>query len=134
MGSEVNEIETVAPAGKGYLELGEMDSGPKRKTGIGLSELTMRRVDRLRAVLGMSRTRIVEHLLTHGGLAEAEERWKDGIARFNRLAHAAETDHGTWQEYADWYADAFSSKTFPPDIEALESLARNAGSVAPGRR
>jgi hypothetical protein len=122
----VNETDTAV--------LADMDSGPKRKTGIGLADLTMQRVDRLRAVLGMSRTRIVEYLLTHGGLPEAETRWADGITRFNRLAHAADTDNGTWQEYADWYAMAFSSKTFPPDIEALEALARDAGAVAPGRR
>lgn len=102
-------------------------SGPKRQTGVGLSAETMQRIDRLRAVFGASRTRVIEDLII-GQLETAEKQHAAEIARFNRLAHAAETDNGTWQEYADWYAAAFSSKTFPPDIAELE---RRAGVSAP---
>lgn len=103
---------------------GAVTAGPKRQTGVGLSELTMQRVDRLRAVQGASRTRVIEDLMVTHALNAAELAYENEIKRFNRLAAR---DGVSWQEYADWYAATFSSKTFPPGIAELEERAAAAG-------
>lgn len=91
------------------------------QSGIGLSEETMARVDRLRACYGKSRSWVIEQVLTNGeGLAATESLKRAEIKRFNALAAK---DGVSWQEYAQWYAAQYSRMTYPPTVDELERLA-----------
>jgi len=91
------------------------------QTGIGLTEDTMRRVDRLRACFGKSRAWVVERALTDsGGLDGLEDTCAEEIAQFAKLAARQGM---TWQEYARWYAETFHRKTNPPTLDNIESEA-----------
>lgn len=89
-------------------------SGPTIQTGIGLSEKNLLRLDRLRAVYGHSRSKLINEALSSGGLIRLELDRKDDIARFDDLARAAGL---TWEEGARVYAERYGRMTWPPTID-----------------
>jgi hypothetical protein len=94
-----------------------MSDGPVEMTGIGVTPTVMRRLDRLRAVFGKSRSWVVEYVLTHGGLDGVEEAEAGQVQAFNALA----TKNGhSWEDYAFWYSATFSSRTYPPRVADIE--------------
>lgn len=87
--------------------------------GLGLPLDVMARLERLRAVLGEPRSRVVERGLTGQGLTALETEHHQGCVRFIQLADRAGLP---WTEYARRYALAFSNRTYPPNIDELETL------------
>jgi hypothetical protein len=87
--------------------------------GLGLSPDVMARLERMRAVLGEPRSRVVERALAGQGLMALEDEHPEGCHRFVQLAYRAGL---TWQEYAGRYATRFANRTYPPNIDELEML------------
>lgn len=86
--------------------------------GIGLDEELLARLDRLRACLGVSRSKVAE-LALHQSIARLERREEEGLRRFEVIARNAGMN---WMEYAQDYAERYSRKTYPPTLEELEKL------------
>lgn len=91
---------------------------PIVQTGVGFERETLRRLDRLRAVYGRSRSHLLERLVSEA-LASWETEVSDDLERFARLAAGAGM---TLAEYTDAYVKAFGAKTFPPTVEQLEEM------------
>ena len=121
MRDEVKKMLESVKSAPGASHRERAGTGGLRQTGIGFREDVLHRLDRLRACAGgISRTKIVEFVVLGHGLEATEAQFETEIKTFNRLA----ADEGiTWQDYADWYAATFPSKTFPPGIDALCALA-----------
>jgi hypothetical protein len=99
------------------------DRGRVMQTGIGLAASTMARLDRLRActgdgALGRSRSKVVEDALLSGGLDGLETVYAARVRRFNALARRAGQSP---EEYALNYGETYSTRTYPPSVDALEA-------------
>ena len=84
--------------------------------GVGLDMMTVARLDRLRACLGVGRSRVAERSLA-SALDDMEARYASEVERFNRLATRAGQN---WDDYARWYAREYAKKTYPPTVVDLE--------------
>ena len=89
---------------------------PIQYTSVGLSRLTLDRVDRLRMCLGRSRSHVIEILLTGGGLDTVEEQYAESVEAVRRLA---ERRGQSWGQLVDDYVTEYSGKTYPPTVAQL---------------
>lgn len=128
------ETRIVNNPDPGYLPLvggataGEQSNAPAAAPMVTMSlmmePLLLARLDRLRACLGDSRSRVAEDVILAGPIHVVEAREAARVARFDQLAADAGMQ---WWEYAAAYARAFSRQTYPPSVDLL------AGSTAAAR-
>lgn len=87
--------------------------------GVGVNEHVLARLDRLRACLGESRSRVLERALVAGGLPGLEREFSSEVARFSALAEQIGV---SWEEFAQAYSVIYARQTYPPKVAELEKL------------
>lgn len=100
-----------------------------RQFGVGVDEATFARVERLRACMGESRSRVIDMALTRGGLDSLEKQYARRTETFNMLARRAGQ---TWEEFALAYGREYSHQTYPPTVEKLERELDGRGEAGAG--
>ncbi len=81
---------------------------------------TVRRLDALRIVMGVSRTRVGNEAWERGGIRALE---REHAERLVRLATLAEKAGLSLDDYVQRYAQLNHRKTYGPTLEELEHLA-----------
>src|ERR1051325_8818754 len=87
-----------------------------KQFGVGVDTDVFVRLERLRACLGESRSRVVEIALTGGGLGKLEREHAADVDMFDKLAVRLGK---TWQEYAQEYGQRWAKQTYPPKVSEL---------------
>lgn len=93
-------------------------AGPMVSIGAMVEPHLLARLDRLRACMGDSRSRVMEIVMTQGPIDKIEAQYGEAIKTFNLLAERAGVP---WWTYTLAYAVAFARQTYPPTAAAMSS-------------